>query len=52
MHYELAKKVIDAAARNGIKRFIHMSALGVRPDAVSEYHKTKYLAEEWLRTAH
>jgi NADH dehydrogenase len=49
MHFEAARNVIDAAKRNGIKRFVHMSALGVRPDAVSEYHKTKFRAEEYLR---
>ena len=27
----------------GVKRFIHMSALGVRADAVSNYGKTKWL---------
>jgi NADH dehydrogenase len=49
IHFDGAKNVIDAAVRNGIKRFIHMSALGVRPDAVSDYHTTKYRAEEYLR---
>jgi NADH dehydrogenase len=43
--------VIDAAKRNGVRRFVHMSALGVRPDAVSTYHKTKYRAEEHLRNS-
>src|SRR4051794_21401258 len=42
IHFQGARNVIDAAIRNGIRRFIHMSALGVRPDAVSTYHKTKY----------
>src|SRR5437660_5094244 len=51
IHFQGAKNVIDAAVRNGVKRFIHMSALGVRPDAVSEYHKTKYQAEEYLRAS-
>jgi NADH dehydrogenase len=51
IHFEGARNVIDAAVRNGVKRFIHMSALGVRPDAVSDYHKTKYRAEEYLRAS-
>src|SRR5205807_1548953 len=38
------------AARSArIRRFVHMSALGARPGAVSNYHKTKYKAEEYLR---
>jgi uncharacterized protein YbjT (DUF2867 family) len=49
IHFEGARNVIDASKRNGIKRFIHMSALGARPGAVSNYHKTKYRAEEYLR---
>ena len=28
-----------------------MSALGTRPDAVSDYHKTKYKAEEYVRAS-
>jgi len=51
IHFEGAKKVIDAAKRNGVKRFVHMSALGSRPDAVSNYHKTKFAAEEYLRAS-
>ena len=41
--------VVDAAKRNGITRYIHMSALGTRPDARSNYHKTKFAAEEYVR---
>ena len=49
MHFEGTKAVVDAAKRSGVKRYVHMSALGVRPDAVSEYHRTKYLAEQYVR---
>lgn len=35
----------------GIRRFIHMSALGTRADARSEYHKTKWRAEEAVRAS-
>src|SRR5690606_9197191 len=31
------------------RRYIHMSALGTRPDAVSRYHQTKWEAEEIVR---
>src|SRR5947207_2723585 len=43
------KAVVDAALRNGVRRFVHMSALGTRPGAVSAYHKTKFAAEQYLR---
>jgi nucleoside-diphosphate-sugar epimerase len=49
IHYQGTVSVVDAARRNGVRRFVHMSALGVRPDAVSDYHKTKYRAEQYLR---
>jgi NADH dehydrogenase len=51
IHVEGAANVVDAAKRAGIKRYIHMSALGTRPDAVSTYHKTKYAAEEYVRNS-
>jgi NADH dehydrogenase len=51
IHFERTKNVVDAAKRAGVKRFIHMSALGTRPDAISDYHKTKYQAEEYVRTS-
>jgi len=32
-----------------VRRFIHMSALGTRPDAVARYHRSKWAAEEIVR---
>lgn len=49
MHVEATKSVVDAAKMAGVKRFVHMSALGTRMDAVSDYHKTKYAAEQYVR---
>lgn len=49
MHFEGTRSIVDAAKRNGVRRYVHMSALGTRPDAVSNYHKTKYRAEEYVR---
>jgi len=49
MHVEATRCVVESAKRTGVKRFIHMSALGVRADAVSDYGKTKWLAEELVR---
>jgi NADH dehydrogenase len=41
---------IAAAARQaGVSRFVHMSALGTRPNAASRYHQTKWAAEELVR---
>ena len=51
IHFEGTKNVVDAAVRNGVRRYVHMSALGVRPDAISAYHRTKYLAEQYVRAS-
>jgi uncharacterized protein YbjT (DUF2867 family) len=51
MHVEATKNVVDAAVHGGVKRYVHMSALGTRPDAVSGYHKTKYVAEQYVRAS-
>jgi NADH dehydrogenase len=51
IHHQGTVAVVDAAKRNGVRRLVHMSALGVRPNAASEYHKTKFEAEEYLRAS-
>jgi len=51
IHFEGTKSVVDAAKRNGVRRYVHMSALGVRPNAVSTYHRTKYRAEAYVRAS-
>jgi NADH dehydrogenase len=51
MHVEGTRRVVDAAKRNGVQRYVHMSALGTRPNAVSEYHKTKDRAEAYVRAS-
>jgi len=49
VHVEGTKNLLAAAERAGVKRWVHMSALGTRPDAVSNYHRTKWLAEVAVR---
>lgn len=49
VHVRGTQSVVDAVHAAGIKRFIHMSALGARVDAVSAYHQTKWAAEEYVR---
>lgn len=43
--------VVDAMRRHGVRRLIHMSALGTRPGAASRYHQTKYDAEVYVRSS-
>jgi NADH dehydrogenase len=51
IHFDGTRSIVEAAKRNGVKRYVHMSALGTRADAVSEYHKTKFKAEEFVRAS-
>ena len=43
------KNIVTAAKQAGVPRFIHMSALGARPNAPSRYHQSKWAAEEIVR---
>jgi uncharacterized protein YbjT (DUF2867 family) len=49
IHVQATRAVIDVAKRAGVKRFVQMSAIGARADAVSTYHKTKFAAEQIVR---
>lgn len=48
MHFEGARYCMEAAERLGVKRFILMSANGVKYGGTG-YQSTKYLAEQFLR---
>lgn len=45
MHVEATRRCLEAAIGAGARRFLQMSALGTRPEARSDYHKTKWRAE-------
>ena len=51
LHVEGSRHVIDAAVYQGIKRFLHMSANGVCLEATTDYHQSKWQAEQFLRDA-
>ncbi len=51
LHIETVRSMIAATEAAGIKRFVHMSANGVRPNAKATYHQTKWEAEELLRAS-
>jgi NADH dehydrogenase len=46
IHVRGTRNVVDAALEAGIRRFVHISALGAGPEAASTYHKTKWAAQE------
>ncbi len=49
MHVNATSAAVDAAQRAGVRRYVHMSALGARPEAASAYHQTKWKAEQLVR---
>jgi uncharacterized protein YbjT (DUF2867 family) len=49
VHVELAAKVMAAARTAGVRRVLHMSALGADPHAPSRYLRSKAAAEARLR---
>lgn len=51
VHVAGTTNVVRAAAAAGVRRYLHMSALGTRPAARSEYHRTKWAAEEAVRAS-
>jgi NADH dehydrogenase len=51
MHVGATERVLVAMRATGISRLIHMSALGTRRAASSQYHRTKWEAEQLVRAA-
>jgi uncharacterized protein YbjT (DUF2867 family) len=51
IHTQGTINVLEAAATTGVRRYLHMSALGARAGARSRYHRTKWAAEEAVRAS-
>jgi len=49
IHVQGTRQVLLAADRAGIKRYLHMSALGAAPNAAANYHLTKFQAEVFVQ---
>jgi len=41
--------MVAAAQRSGVQRYLQMSALGTRAEAISGYHRTKWRGEQLVR---
>jgi len=50
-HVELTRKIIAACESNGVKRYLHMSALGADSHGPSRYQQTKGEAEALVRAS-
>ena len=51
LHTEATRNVVAAAALQGVRRYVQMSANGARLDAATPYHRTKWDAEEAVRSS-
>jgi len=51
VHVQGTRHLVESARDAKIKKWVHMSALGARPNARSRYHQTKWAGEELVRAA-
>jgi NADH dehydrogenase len=51
MHRVAAENVVGALQRVGVRRLLHMSAIGASPDSPSEYGRTKAAGEKAVRSS-
>jgi len=51
IHVDGTRNILEASRKSGVRHVFYQSALGTRPNAKSEYHKTKWAAEELVRAS-
>jgi len=51
VHVDGTRNLLETAKKEGVRHFIYQSALGSRPNAKSQYHRTKWEAEELVRAS-
>ncbi len=51
LHDQATATLVSAIRHAGVKRYLHMSANGSRANAHSAYHRTKWRAEETVRSS-
>lgn len=51
VHHSGTRNLVAAARKNGVERFVQMSALGARATNATAYHMTKFAAEDEVRNS-
>lgn len=51
MHVEVPQAIVAACRAKGVRRLVHLSALGVSPDAPSDYLRSKAMGEQAVLAA-
>ncbi len=51
VHVRGTENLIRACQKAGVSRFLHMSALGARPQACSRFHRSRWQSEELVRAS-
>jgi NADH dehydrogenase len=51
LHAQATRNMLELARKAGVPRYVQMSALGTRPGARARYHRTKWEAEEAVRSS-
>lgn len=51
VHVELPRKIVHAMGEAGVRRLLHMSALGANPNSRSAYQRSKGIGEALVREA-
>jgi NADH dehydrogenase len=51
LHVDATQNILNACRQQGVMRYLHMSANGTRKDGSTLYHKTKWQAEELVRSS-
>jgi len=49
VHVQATENMVNAAKDAGVGRFLHMSALGARPEPADPYHVTNFRADEYVQ---
>ncbi len=51
VHHEAVRHLVEAMTSAGVRRLLHMSAMGTAPDAPSDYARTKAAGEDVVRSS-